>query len=1327
MMCLPLSKSSRIFPSFVFQVFFSRKLYGHILTQKLVRKSFPIDLQRVALEKAQKTRSEHYTFTMTDSAGQRVYGICMRILFRGVTRRFDVKRRVRHCLCVITRYPFFKFFKTVLMELHAVAMLEEKPGCCRQFIDCIYRMSDLTSGREQRLTIPVGTISAMYAEYSLLRPKVGAGGGMSSKDVPILPLFDTLGTERFFKLLSAVLCERRIVFVAEEAETLSATVLAAASMLHPFKWHHVFIPLLPGKLLSLLQSQVPYMIGVRKYLLSELRRDSLDGTVVVDCDSGDVRLQGQVYVRDLIGDSASARKQASESLDQMKAKVSGMASMFMGKNSGDSSQDHSGPKDLMVVLLSDLKSAVTSTKPSSYTISSLLSGGVNRSLEEAKTQWAVDAEKAVRDNITCFFVYFFADLDEYMSPAAAIAGGTSTGGFGTVKTASDHPAAKRMAAISSSDGTSISGSVSGGGASDIRDFPPGDSRAYFDLKAYVSKRAQQGDSKHLVSFLVEFVHSQMFERFCGELVLKKQAQIAKQGDMSMNKRKSMTGIVSSQLSSAGNSAGRGGVNSLPNSLSGSALGTSAATGGDEEQSEDSFERACLEWSQRGQALTIANTKLAVSASNLLGKELGSNGFHNLAVQFTSGSTPLVSFEADIDHDNQYYTSHIGVSNASTADSSASREAAKRSSAVDGVLRRILADCSVGDEFISIMRTIHFRLQGSLATGGRGSSGIAGVRALILCRSLLIEGPECVLTYALDFIPILRTILRLSQSLDSGSIAGKSKQQQAIDYMSLGAFVDPTVHAQTVLDLIIDHKKLTVQRKVAVLLKKNSFPFLTTPASNRELRAAQYVRTEMFFSASFSASKLFPKFDSLHHSLNPLNLTPVGPNVLQLTAPELAVGAVEDRLTGNDEDDDNLSVTPQQQQGSNSPGPRGSSDRPFANSSCSNTPPPAPSALASYTNAQQSRNTRNAAGAANANATPPVKSTRERFIYDDDDDTQQPAPPTTAAAASKAVKPEKPGRPDSGRTVSPFRGASGTASATTASASQKTSPFAPSQPAAAAAVDDFAPSTFATAVVDANSSNNRRQSTSTVPAKLAPPPEGATSNRRASTNSTASTTAAAAAAAKKPTSAGDLNLLDMDLLAPPVLPAAAAATPVLPTASSTLLLPDPFGADPFMPSFPTAAPTQAQAATVDNSDFVASRPDDGFTPSFPSIPKAASAPAINTFKPSTSWDMANTNAAFTPSVPAATHKPAATAAAPTDAFVPSFPSTATTASAAVAPMSNDDFTPSFPSTGLNNPAPAAATGAGAFGGGSFIYTKPPPGAGRAQQPADPFDFLNPIKK
>jgi hypothetical protein len=43
--------------------------------------------------------------------------------------------------------------------------------------------------------------------------------------------------------------------------------------------------------------------------------------------SGDVRLQGQVYVRDLIGDAATASKRAAESIDQMKAKMSGKTNM----------------------------------------------------------------------------------------------------------------------------------------------------------------------------------------------------------------------------------------------------------------------------------------------------------------------------------------------------------------------------------------------------------------------------------------------------------------------------------------------------------------------------------------------------------------------------------------------------------------------------------------------------------------------------------------------------------------------------------------------------------------------------------------------------------------------------------------------------------------------------------------------------------------------------------------------------------------------------------------------------------------------------------------
>ena len=103
-----------------------------------------------------------------------------------------------------------------------------------------------------------------------------------------------------------------------------------------------------------------------------------------------MRLHGAGMIRDIIGDSGSAMKQASESLDLMKAK---MSSMFYGssssgnKTSGLSSSSLSssingdkkalvehGPKDIMLTVISDLRSMVVSTKPGS-TLSTILKGG----------------------------------------------------------------------------------------------------------------------------------------------------------------------------------------------------------------------------------------------------------------------------------------------------------------------------------------------------------------------------------------------------------------------------------------------------------------------------------------------------------------------------------------------------------------------------------------------------------------------------------------------------------------------------------------------------------------------------------------------------------------------------------------------------------------------------------------------------------------------------------------------------------------------------------------------------------------------------------------
>lgn len=118
------------------------------------------------------------------------------------------------------------------------------------------------------------------------------------------------------------------------------------AVLHPFIWQHILIPVLPGKLLDYATAPIPFIIGIRRYLLADLlAKRSLDGIVIVDVDSGEVRIEGDATVKDFVGESGTALKQASESLDRVVAKASGVANLLFRSAGGRAAEvTDSGPK-----------------------------------------------------------------------------------------------------------------------------------------------------------------------------------------------------------------------------------------------------------------------------------------------------------------------------------------------------------------------------------------------------------------------------------------------------------------------------------------------------------------------------------------------------------------------------------------------------------------------------------------------------------------------------------------------------------------------------------------------------------------------------------------------------------------------------------------------------------------------------------------------------------------------------------------------------------------------------------------------------------------------
>lgn len=374
------------------------------------------DIGKIQLEKADDAKGEFMVFTLRDSEKKKVYGLCYRHIFRGKNRRFDCQRRPRHCLCIITRQPHFSLFRSILQDIYAFALIEGSGGMCRQYTQSLLGpfFNDNPSGVLS--VIPRGPEAGpfVFSDATWQVPKVMK---MQFRDAGILPLLVALGVDRMFMLLSAILSERKIALVADDHQELTAAVYGALSMIHPFTWPHNIFTVAPASIVPRIVSEpVPFIAGIRRDAVKELPKNIFDNVVVVDLDQGLVTFTGGPSpLHDLVGDSSTALKQATENLDRLRA---GISSVFLGKSS-DSSAD-SSQRDIMAMLVLDLKS-VLSNRPGSNSLQSVATGLLRglpvptvKSEEESSITWAYESEKTLRDCLTTFFVYLFGDFEDFL-------------------------------------------------------------------------------------------------------------------------------------------------------------------------------------------------------------------------------------------------------------------------------------------------------------------------------------------------------------------------------------------------------------------------------------------------------------------------------------------------------------------------------------------------------------------------------------------------------------------------------------------------------------------------------------------------------------------------------------------------------------------------------------------------------------------------------------------------------------------------------------------------------------------------------------------------
>ena len=851
------------------------------------------DLHNINLENVKEGKSDHSTFTWTDNKGVIFYGFCYRNIFRGTARRFDVSRRPRLCLCIISRYPYYHFFKNLLMDIYSFGLLESYLRQSKAFADHMFNF--MLSNFEQQFTVynvhqathlPKHLVSGLKPtpEFSWILPCRYPGKSFI-RDISISPLLQALGVEKFFKLISALLTERSIVIMADLNQSVSDTVLAAASLLHPFRWKHDMISMLPKKQLSRLGSNRPYLVGLQRVPSHELRRfaggsNGNGGIVLIDLDAGDIITTGS-EVRDLVGDAGTALKQATESLDRVRA---GVASVFLGKNNDNN--DLAGNRDLMAMLVQDLKSTLAS-KPGTASIQSVASGlirglpGTGKTTNEAKIQWNFECEKAMRDSLTCFYAFLFADIEDYILSPQQQQGASirSTSAFG------------------------------------------GNGRARINFNAFMDRKRSSGASPLILDFLQDFVNTAMFAAFLDEKITAAASGsggVARERDGSRLNRSSSTSSVTSESTYATSSTGSF------------------------HEVDELFEVICGDLRCRAQQQYNANVvKQLISSRSALGINENSSAFQgngsNAKVPSTNFHLHVLQFTSASGGGNSGDDSDVLVGQNLTAEFAEdfgllclqvnpTRRSLLWSSSSMAVttLERIIGDCYNHENIRKVFITIAFRLEACKASNCRGQAGLSGVKALQLLQILLIQGPMQTIAFALDLIPLIRNLLRVNvRSSNSPSLSGSGTAgaigggvaaglkgvalpSAALDLITAGPEYDPKPLALATLSLLVDHRKLITQRTMITIaqhsgqhpcLKRISY----AQPTKDNLQNATFTRvigqkTDIFASNSRGG---FPQFAKIHNHFNELKLKSAAPGSVRLTVPEKMSAERED-------DDDNTS-------------------------------------------------------------------------------------------------------------------------------------------------------------------------------------------------------------------------------------------------------------------------------------------------------------------------------------------------------------------------------------------------------------------------------------
>ncbi|KAM8909350.1 DENN domain-containing protein 5B-like isoform 5-T5 [Spinachia spinachia] len=162
---------------------------------------------------------------------------------------------VSKAMCLITPMPFMHACRRFLLQLHRAVMSATAPPLpLESYVhNILYEVPLPAPGRSLKF-------HGVYEPIVCQRPGLGE---LQLADFPLSEAFTLLGVENLVQVFTCTLLEMQILLYSHDYQQLMTVAEGITTLLFPFQWQHVYVPILPASLLHFLDAPVPYLMGLQ--------------------------------------------------------------------------------------------------------------------------------------------------------------------------------------------------------------------------------------------------------------------------------------------------------------------------------------------------------------------------------------------------------------------------------------------------------------------------------------------------------------------------------------------------------------------------------------------------------------------------------------------------------------------------------------------------------------------------------------------------------------------------------------------------------------------------------------------------------------------------------------------------------------------------------------------------------------------------------------------------------------------------------------------------------------------------------------------------------